>query len=227
MSCTERRFTYVQAQVGLPASSLTTPTVSWGVRYLLSKFLALLVPGKPPSNTSTLWQDHVFVAQAEGDFSRVEQSLQTPRVAEKVVQRDSGSTDLEKGHDEERQETFDLREYLTSSNDANSAAGIKHKHVVVTWEDLEVLGIGGQGNKVCHITHTPSVFPASFFIFNRSMCPHTPVNIFCPFHMNFPDLLGRRGCRTDHLPFRCPPQCAPANPTKETVTTATCSNDHS
>lgn len=109
----------------------------------------------PASNTSTLWQDrdvrdHVVVAQAEDEFSRIEQSLHTPKAADKVVHQDSGSTDLEKGHDETRQETFDLREYLTSSNDANSAAGIRHKHVGVTWEDLEVLGIGGEENKVRH-----------------------------------------------------------------------------
>ena len=101
----------------------------------------------PASDSPTL-QGHVVVAQAEDDFSRVQQSLHTPKVVDKVPHQDSGSTDLEKGHVEDRQETFDLREYLTSSNDANSAAGIKHKHVGVTWEDLEVLGIGGDGNKV-------------------------------------------------------------------------------
>jgi ATP-binding cassette, subfamily G (WHITE), member 2, SNQ2 len=35
--------------------------------------------------------------------------------------------DIEKGRDEN--DVFDLREYLTSSNDANQRAGIKHKHV--------------------------------------------------------------------------------------------------
>ncbi|KAI6015643.1 pleiotropic drug resistance ABC transporter [Pisolithus marmoratus] len=39
---------------------------------------------------------------------------------------------------------FDLREYLTSSNDANQAAGIRHKHVGVTWEDWNAFGVGLQ-----------------------------------------------------------------------------------
>lgn len=113
----------------------------------------------PISNTSTLLQNHdlqghVAVAQAEDDFSRLQQSLHTPKAADKTthISDHSDSIDLEKGHDENRQETFDLREYLTSSNDANSAAGIKHKHVGVTWENLEVSGIGGEGNKVCNLS---------------------------------------------------------------------------
>lgn len=107
----------------------------------------------PRSNTSTLFQDRgirdrVVVAQAENDFGQVQQSFETPKVSADVTFRDSSPDDLEKGHDGDRRETFDLREYLTSSNDANSAAGIKHKHVGVTWEDLEVSGIGGGDNKV-------------------------------------------------------------------------------
>lgn len=35
--------------------------------------------------------------------------------------------DIEKGQSEVEEERFDLKEYLTSSNDANQAAGIKHK----------------------------------------------------------------------------------------------------
>lgn len=109
----------------------------------------------PVSTSSTLWQNHdpqdrVVVAQAEDDFNQVQQSLRTPKASDKDAHRDSSTIDLEKGHDGSQQETFDLREYLTSSNDANSAAGIKHKHVGVTWEDLEVSGIGGEENKVCN-----------------------------------------------------------------------------
>ena len=107
----------------------------------------------PTSNTSTLYhdrdiRDRVVVAQAETDFGQIQQSLATPKVSADVTFRDSSPVDLEKGNDEDRQEMFNLREYLTSSNDANAAAGIKHKHVGVTWEDLEVSGIGGGDNKV-------------------------------------------------------------------------------
>ena len=106
------------------------------------------------------------VAQAENDFGRVQQSLNTPKASDEFTFRDSHPVDLEKGRDEDRQETFDLREYLTSSNDANSAAGIKHKHVGVTWEDLEVSGIGGGDNKVRRyvecLVRTPShLLPSS------------------------------------------------------------------
>ncbi|KAH9914745.1 uncharacterized protein B0H18DRAFT_1125328 [Fomitopsis serialis] len=52
--------------------------------------------------------------------------------------------DIEKGGET----TFDLREYLVSSNDANQAAGIKHKHVGVVWEDLQVDVVGGVGHKI-------------------------------------------------------------------------------
>ena len=128
----------------------------------------------PTSNASTLWQgrniqDHVVVAQAETDFGLVEQSLNTPKVPNKVVSRDSDSIDLEEGRDKDRQETFDLREYLTSSNDANDAAGIKHKHVGVTWENLEVSGIGGEDNKVRHFLRHPPRF-LSYGLFSLDLC---------------------------------------------------------
>lgn len=155
----------------------------------------------PVSDASAVWQDHglrghVVVAQAEDDFSQVQQSLRTPRV-------DSSSVDLEKGRDGTRQETFDLREYLTSSNDANSAAGIKHKRVGVTWEDLEVLGIGGEENKVCHFISLLSVL-FSLFIFNRFMCQHTQVSKFRTLYQSFFDSSVRCGRRTGHIPFRRP-----------------------
>lgn len=136
----------------------------------------------PTSNTSTLWrergtQDHVIVAQAENDFGQVQQSLTTPKIASKVAVQDSDSIDLEKGREKDRQETFDLREYLTSSNDANSAAGIKHKHVGVTWEDLEVTGIGGDDNKVRSFVRCPAP-SVSLSVFARSTCLLTQVGIF-------------------------------------------------
>ena len=50
------------------------------------------------------------------------------------------------------EEVFDLREYLTTTNDANANAGIKHKHVGVTWENLTVRVAGGAYFKVCLLT---------------------------------------------------------------------------
>jgi hypothetical protein len=56
------------------------------------------------------------------------------------------SKDIEKGGNTESTQ-FDLREYLTTSNDKNQEAGIYHKHVGVTWDNLQVEGIGGLDNK--------------------------------------------------------------------------------
>ncbi|OBZ78638.1 Brefeldin A resistance protein [Grifola frondosa] len=41
-----------------------------------------------------------------------------------------------------------LREYLTSSNSASERAGLLHKHVGVTWENLQVDVFGGANHKV-------------------------------------------------------------------------------
>jgi len=115
------------------------------------------------TRTLTLQQEHdvqncVVVAQAGKSFGQVQQSLGAPKVANDVAFRGSDFIDLERGHGGDRQETFDLREYLASSNHANSAAGINHKHVGVTWEDLQVSGIGGEENKVRHFMNHPPHF---------------------------------------------------------------------
>jgi len=119
----------------------------------------------PPSSTATLATlsdetkrkspNHVDIHHAEAEFTqlqldllgtdagyedRAQSSTPQPKHLSKVLEKASLG-DVEAG------ERFDLREYLTSSNDANQAAGIKHKHVGVTWEDLEVTGIGGEDNK--------------------------------------------------------------------------------
>ncbi|KAI0269180.1 ABC-2 type transporter-domain-containing protein [Gloeopeniophorella convolvens] len=59
-----------------------------------------------------------------------------------------GEKDVEKAslHDNGL-EPFSLRDYLTSSNDANQAIGIQHKHVGVTWKDLRVEVPGGKDHK--------------------------------------------------------------------------------
>jgi len=77
------------------------------------------------------------------------------------------SHDIEKGDLKDEPTPFNLRAYLTSSNDANQAAGIKHKvwnrlssasistnsrplekHVGVLWEDLQVDVVGRSDQKV-------------------------------------------------------------------------------
>ena len=105
---------------------------------------------------------HVDVEKAEDTFNelarqlsrqsvRLDRSKQTSRTASVY------NGDLEKG--DEAEKPFDLHDYLMSSNDANQAAGIKHKHVGVTWEDLEVRVIGGADHKASHsIFLVPDLF---------------------------------------------------------------------
>jgi len=91
----------------------------------------------PTSNTSTLWQERniqnrLVVAQAETDFSWVQQSLNTPKVPIEVVSHDSDSIDLEKCRDGGTARKPCTFENTSSSTDAKSAAGIKYKDVGVT-----------------------------------------------------------------------------------------------
>lgn len=94
---------------------------------------------------------HVDVKQAEDIFNELSRQL-SRRSSEgpsrtRTASLDDPGKDLEKlGADGE--ERFDLREYLQSSNDAHQSAGIKHKHVGVTWGDLQVEVFGGFDFKV-------------------------------------------------------------------------------
>jgi len=118
----------------------------------------------PASDTATLaslYDEHrrtirnqVDIHQAQVDFIQLQRQLTfhgySDRSEASTPQPETPKKDLEKasGDDVDAEKRFDLREYLTSSNDANQAAGIKHKHVGITWEDLQVTGIGGEDNKV-------------------------------------------------------------------------------
>lgn len=104
---------------------------------------------------------HVDIQEAEETFDELVRQLSRHSQIRNVhrsnltsktasVTSHTGAPDVEKGKldsEDGDEQPFDLREYLTSSNDANQAAGIKHKHVGVTWEDLEVNVIGGAGYK--------------------------------------------------------------------------------
>ena len=78
----------------------------------------------------------------------VVQSLRnTPSRNKSVVEVGEKEASVEK-IGEEDDGRFNLRDFLQSSNDANQNAGLKHKHVGVTWDDLEVDVIGGADFKV-------------------------------------------------------------------------------
>ena len=74
----------------------------------------------------TTIETHVDVTAAKQNFVELEQKLSETSWSEEI--------DLEKGE----RSSFNLREYLNTAQDANSAAGIRHKHVGVTWSDLQV-----------------------------------------------------------------------------------------
>ncbi|KAJ7922816.1 pleiotropic drug resistance ABC transporter [Mycena leptocephala] len=79
----------------------------------------------------------VDVAKAEQEFNALARQLS------RKSQEGIMPSDVEKGGNED---PFDLREYLTTSNDAQQQAGIKH--VSVTWDDLQVDVAGGLDSKV-------------------------------------------------------------------------------
>ncbi|OSX66986.1 hypothetical protein POSPLADRAFT_1072131 [Postia placenta MAD-698-R-SB12] len=99
-------------------------------------------------------QRPVDVIEAEAVFTELSRQLtrRSRASGKQSSENEKGGTahvqDLEKAHSDEYEETFDLREYLSSSNDATQAAGIKHKHVGVTWENLNVQVAGATGHKV-------------------------------------------------------------------------------
>ena len=106
-------------------------------------------------------EDHIDVDHAEAQFDHLQRALSKPdydegtKTVSSTPQQEKALKDIETASLAPVVERFDLREYLTSSNDASQAAGIKHKHVGVTWEDLEVLGVGGEDNKVNPVSVSP------------------------------------------------------------------------
>ncbi|KDQ63068.1 hypothetical protein JAAARDRAFT_202584 [Jaapia argillacea MUCL 33604] len=88
---------------------------------------------------------HVDVSRAEVAFDQLSRQLSRPSVPQpKTLGQDE---DIENGP-ADSEAAFDLKEYLSSSNDAHQRAGIRHKHVGVIWEDLHVDVVGGAGHKI-------------------------------------------------------------------------------
>lgn len=85
----------------------------------------------------------VSIIEAKTAFAELERRLS-------IITRNSehGSiVDPEKGEPDH----FDLREYMQSTNDANTANGISHKHVGVSWNGLSVVVAGFESQKVRHV----------------------------------------------------------------------------
>lgn len=83
---------------------------------------------------------HVDVAEAKEDFAALQRHL-----SKTSLQKAREAGDVEKG---DPNEEFDLREYFTSSNEANEQSGIRRKNVGVSWNDLSVQVVD-TGFKVC------------------------------------------------------------------------------
>ncbi|KAI5119991.1 hypothetical protein M0805_004434 [Coniferiporia weirii] len=103
-----------------------------------------------PSQTSTFREEdmrnEVNVVRAEQAFHELEREFsRTDERLNHEKQLNKLAFDVEKADSDEQ--PFDLKEYLSSSNDKNTEAGIKHKHVGVTWEGLRVDVDGGINHK--------------------------------------------------------------------------------
>jgi len=100
---------------------------------------------KHPSNrasTIDIEGPHVDVQQAKKDFAELGRQFSRTSVGSS-----SNPRDVEKGATSESEDAFDLRDYMTSTHDADTSAGIRHKHVGVTWKDLTV-EVPNMGSKV-------------------------------------------------------------------------------
>ena len=86
-------------------------------------------------HVNTMSSDRVDVVHAIEEFNLLSRQLhvqsesasRTPNSAAASARTIVSSHDVEKGDVKDESTPFDLRAYLTSSNDANQAAGIKHK----------------------------------------------------------------------------------------------------
>jgi hypothetical protein len=92
---------------------------------------------------------HIDVHKAEEEFYTL--SRQLSNKSANTIRKSTDSyrdPELEKGLDE-NEELFNLREYLTSSNDANQRAGIRHKVVtknLITWSLTNNMSSEHRGN---------------------------------------------------------------------------------
>ncbi|KAF8305589.1 hypothetical protein DL93DRAFT_2172546 [Clavulina sp. PMI_390] len=111
----------------------------------------------------------VDVQGAKAEFEALRRTLSTASSLHRVA---TGQKSLEDANDEE---DFDLKEYLRSTNESQTKAGIKSKHVGVTWKDVRV--VGGGGLKI-HVRRFPDA------IFEFALSPIFLALKFMPAHFN-------------------------------------------
>lgn len=113
-----------------PITATSDPTTAVGSR-APSEHFEMSEVGK--------YEDGVNVRDAEAQFNALARRL--TRQSTRRGEKDDDIGDVEK------QETFDLLDYLRTTSGKQDEAGFAHKHVGVTFENLRVIGAGGV--KIC------------------------------------------------------------------------------
>ena len=86
-------------------------------------------PSPDSRSVNEINSSHIDVRRAEEEFNTLSRQLSN-RSVNTIRKSTDSSHDPEKGLDVD-EEYFNLREYLTSSNDANQKAGIRHKVITM------------------------------------------------------------------------------------------------
>ena len=127
----------------------------YGLLVILPFVFLSRMEGVHRSTSSLPTAGSVNIKRAETSFNELSRQLTQGTVVDDNEQGvgDSSAVDGRKARDVEKgaldlERPFDLREFLSSSNDANERAGIKHKHVGVLWDGFHVDVLGGSDFKV-------------------------------------------------------------------------------
>ncbi len=119
-------------------------------------------------------EEHIDIERSQEIFHELERELSTRSEGDGTR---LGYTGVGHGHDLEKscndEGRFNLRDFLQSSNNANQSAGLKHKHVGVTWNDLEVEVVGGADFKVSPFVKQ---FPTKSDYITRFTSAHSEVS---------------------------------------------------
>jgi ATP-binding cassette, subfamily G (WHITE), member 2, SNQ2 len=116
-----------RSHISLPTADSLTPAAGVDVSRAEFDFFALSRQLSRRSGVAR-WDNPsaVTIQNPDDSYAPNGQSAKTPDGNLKELEK-GAINDLEKGRSEEETERFDLREYLTSSNDDYQQAGIKHK----------------------------------------------------------------------------------------------------
>jgi ATP-binding cassette, subfamily G (WHITE), member 2, SNQ2 len=115
-----------RSHVSLPTADSLTPAAGVDVSRAEFDFFALSRQLSRRSGVARWDNPSAVTIQNPDSYASSDQSAKTPDGNLKEFEK-GAINDLEKGRLEDETERFDLREYLTSSNDDYQQAGIRHK----------------------------------------------------------------------------------------------------